>query len=117
MRAASGNRRLVPSAERRAHNEILFREANEQIRRVQKDLDLPHSTMPFLCECDEKTCLDIVRLTTVEYEEVRADGRHFAVAPGHDSATPIRRTERYDVVEKHGLEGEIVEAADPRDGG
>jgi hypothetical protein len=100
--------------ERRARNEILFREANEKIRRVQKELDLPDGEMPFICECDVESCTEVIRVTTAEYEAIRAEPRRFAVAPGHDAGKIVSRTDRYHVAEKDGPEGELVEAADPR---
>jgi hypothetical protein len=103
-------------AERHARNEILFREANEQIRRVQKELDLPDGEMPFLCECADEGCREVIRLTPDEYEGVRSRARCFVVASGHDSENVVTRHERYHVVQKTGREGELVEAADPREG-
>jgi hypothetical protein len=100
--------------ERRAQNEILFREANEEIRRVQEELSLPDGEMPFICECDDERCRSVVRLTMAEYETIRAKPRRFAVAPGHDEANVVSRNDRYHVAEKDGREGELVEAADPR---
>jgi hypothetical protein len=100
--------------ERRARNEILFRDANEQIRRVQKELDLPDGEMPFLCECEQQGCHEVIRLMPAEYEGVRAQPRCFVVAPGHDPENVTSRHKRYHVAEKDGLEGELVEAADPR---
>jgi hypothetical protein len=101
--------------ERRARNEIVFRDANEQIRQVQRELDLPDGEMPFLCECDDETCREVLRLTPAEYEGVRSSPKRFAVAPGHDSEAVVERNGRYDIVQKVGREGEIVEAANPRD--
>jgi hypothetical protein len=100
--------------ERRARNEILFREANEEIRRVQNELSLVDGEMPFICECEDERCREVVRMTSAEYERIRAKSRNFAVAPGHDAGTIIARSERFHVSEKVGLEGELVEAADPR---
>jgi hypothetical protein len=100
--------------ERRARNEILFREANEEIRRAQTELDLQDGVMPFICECDVEACREVIRLTTAEYEAVRAEPRRFVVAPGHDAGKIASRNARYHVAEKDGPEGELVEAADPR---
>jgi hypothetical protein len=99
---------------RRARNEILFREANEKIRSVQKSLDLPHGELPFVCECDREACTEVIRLTPEEYERIRSRPRCFVVAPGHDATKIVARQERYHVAEKEGREGELVEAADPR---
>ena len=52
-----------------------------------------------------------------EYEAVRSEPSHFAVAPGHEEPTVERvvgRTDRYLVVEKVGEAGDLAEEADPR---
>ena len=102
--------------ERKAHNEALFREANESVRAVQADLGLPPSRpMPFICECDDPQCKTIVRLTQADYEAIRAHARRFFAAPGHEMTEHvIAEYPDYDVVEKSGIAGEIAEATDPR---
>ena len=32
--------------------------------------------LPFICECADRACMEIIRLSIDEYEEVRADGKH-----------------------------------------
>jgi hypothetical protein len=59
----------------RAVNEATFRDANERIRDVQQELDPPLERVPFLCECDDPSCRDPIRLTAGEYERVRRDAR------------------------------------------
>jgi hypothetical protein len=101
--------------ERKISNETLFREANEEIRRAQVDLELPDRAVPFLCECDDETCREVIRLTPGEYESVRANTRHFIVADGHPTDGRVtEQREGYFVSEKEGRAGEIAEATDPR---
>ena len=108
------------SAERVARNDAAFREANENINDVAKSFDLgDEQILPFICECADVTCSEIVQLTSSEYEAVRREPTHFINAHGHSkSAGPwaqvIQESERYSVVEKVGEAAEIVAELDPR---
>jgi hypothetical protein len=99
-------------------NQATFRDANERINTAAGvyAVDIP---VPFICECADPTCSEIVRLALGEYEEVRADPRHFLNVPGHQSAaqgaaTVVEEREGYVIAEKTGHAGEIVEALDKR---
>ena len=104
------------TAERAARNESVFREANERIEQRLEDLSLEHGRSPFLCECEDEGCTEVLRLTLTEYEHVREHPRRFFVAPGHDggSGEVVERHDRYVVVEKQGEAGEIAAELDPR---
>jgi hypothetical protein len=104
------------SEERKARNEALFRDANEAVRSVQKDLAIPEGLMPFICECEEAGCRTIVRITQAQYEGVRADPRRFLIAPGHEGTQErvVAANEAYCVVEKEGPSARIAEETDPR---
>ena len=85
-----------------ADNETLFREVNERVKEVNLEFaaDQPAD---FLCECGRVDCTQPVALTLAEYEAVRRDPTHFAVAPGHefpDIERVLSQTERFAVVEK-----------------
>ena len=102
--------------ERIALNQSRFREANERIELAADRMGLM-GPIPFICECPEPTCVEIVRLRLEEYEELRHDPRLFLCAPGHDalsvdSGAALVREERdeYMVVEKVGVAGEIAAA-------
>jgi hypothetical protein len=101
---------------RKAHNEALFREANESVRAVQADLGLHDGRpMPFICECGDTQCKTIVRITQADYEGIRAHARRFLVASGHErDGNLVAKHGDYDVVEKSGIAGEIAEATNPR---
>src|SRR4051812_50219639 len=71
-------------AERVARNDSTFRHANEQIERAAEPLGI--EPVPFLCECAEERCTEIVRLTLAQYEAVRAEPRWFVNAPGHEQS-------------------------------
>ena len=104
--------------ERIAMNQATFRDANERINAAAGvyDVDIP---VPFICECADPTCSEIVRLALSEYEEIRAEPRHFLNVPGHQSAAQgaasvVDERDGYVIAEKIGHAGEIVEALDKR---
>jgi hypothetical protein len=105
-------------AERMAENEAVFRNANERIESRARELDFPHS-VPFLCECGDPACHEIVRLRLEAYESVRDEPTHFFVSPGHESVAGasdrvIESRDGFAVVEKVGVAGEVAEARDRR---
>jgi len=107
------------TAERVARNDATFREANEHIAE-RADAHGVDGLIPFICECAEESCKEIVRLTSAEYEHVRADGAHFLNAHGHVAAAGphahvVEEHDRYTIVQKVGRAGEIVRELDPRD--
>jgi hypothetical protein len=104
--------------ERIARNDATFRRANERISAAAGayNVDTP---VPFLCECADSKCSEVVRLKLEEYEEVRADSRRFFNLPGHeaaDGATGVVVAERdgYVIVEKTGYAAETAKALDER---
>ncbi len=107
--------------ERIARNNATFREANERIGAAAGayGVDTP---VPFICECADSGCSDVIRLTLEQYEEVRADSRHILSVPGHESAAQsaavvIAERDGYVIVEQVGRAGDIVEALDERSAG
>lgn len=104
--------------ERIARNDATFRHANERISAAAGAyrMDTP---VPFLCECADPTCSEVVRLKLDDYEEIRADSRHFLNIPGHqeaDGATEVVVAKRdgYVIVEKTGYAAEAAKALDER---
>lgn len=100
--------------ERIARNNATFRDANEHISAAAGayGMDAP---VPFICECGDARCSEILRLTLEQYGEVRADSRHFLNVPGHQTAEEIvAERDGYVVVEKVGRAGDIVESLDER---
>ena len=101
---------------RAAKNEDLFREVNERI----KEISTADRRLHFdgLCECTDATCREAISLDAREYESVRADPKHFAIAPGHHAGDAIERvvekTDRYWIVEKVGKAADEAERLDPR---
>ena len=103
-------------AERVGRNNAIFRQANERIEAVAAHAHL--DLVPFICECAEESCTEIVPLSLREYERIRADGRRFLNVPGHETregwAEVVERGERHVVVEKLGEAADIAEELDPR---
>jgi hypothetical protein len=101
--------------EERAANEATFREANERIRRTQRELGLPGDRVPFLCECDDPQCRVPILLTEGEYERVRGDSTCFVVLAGHTGADAVvEELEGHAIVRKTGRGGVVAAERDPR---
>jgi hypothetical protein len=64
-------------------NELLFRDANEKIADRRDTLGARDGLTPFLCECEEEACTEIVQLTFDEYTQVRSEPHTFVIVPGH----------------------------------
>jgi hypothetical protein len=112
-----GRKRVVTSREdeKRAANEATFRDANERIRAIELELGPPLERVPYLCECDDLECRELMPLTALEYERIREDGATFGVLRGHDSdGVVIEEHERYLVVRKPAGGGDVARALDPR---
>jgi hypothetical protein len=98
-------------AGRRAENEIVFRDANERqaeaIRRIA-----PDGLLPFICECEDETCFEVLQLTIAEFEAVRERPDRFFLVHGHahPDETVVDRHDRFDIVEKSGLAGSQARA-------
>jgi hypothetical protein len=102
----------VTKAERIAENESFCRDLNKS-----KDgwLSSGVPVAGFRCECWRIECLERLRLSKPEWQEVRSRPERFAVAPGHVAAHVEPGTEevvkQYDhfwIVEKRGEAGEIA---------
>jgi hypothetical protein len=100
---------------KRAENEATFRALNERIEAAAVEFDPPLERVPFLCECDDVSCLMLIPLTCAEYEHVRADGAVFAVAVGHTGENEIlEERETYAVIRKVGGEADVARGLNPR---
>lgn len=101
---------------RMAETQARFREANEKIETTAYNTQLL-GPVPFICECANVDCTEIVRLELDEYEDGRQNPRRFFVAPGHagpavaaGAAVIVDETPGYTLVDKIGVAGEIAEA-------
>jgi hypothetical protein len=103
---------VATSVERAAHNEVRFREANEHIDDRRAELGVDTRT-PYLCECEDERCTEVVRLKPDEYAAARRSPRTFLLAAGHAfrEGEIVSEHDGYVIVEKHGRAGEIAEEA------
>jgi len=100
---------VATSVERAALNEVRFREANEHIDEQRIRLGLEART-PYLCECEDPSCTEVLRLTPDEYGGARRSPRTFLLAAGHPyrEGEILSEHDGYVIVEKQGRAGEIA---------
>ena len=106
---------VEPMKVRIAENESLFRSANEKIELAAESVVYQGEKVPFLCECPDVSCTEIVQLTLADYENIRTGPTRFFVVPGHQALAvqanaAITIEERDDVVisEKIGIAGRVA---------
>jgi hypothetical protein len=104
----------VDERERRlTENELLFREVNERIGDIARELGGAETAYEFLCECSRPDCVERISLTVRQYGDIRARPRVFVVAEGHEIAEIERVVGRVSsdvvAVEKTGDAGREVE--------
>jgi hypothetical protein len=104
------------TAEKIAWNNSTFRDANDAIEVAavehRFDRDQP---IPFICECSDGRCTEIVSLTLEEYQHIRSNERWFAHSVGHEEAVEgavvtVERHSRFVVVEKINRAGEVAQS-------
>jgi hypothetical protein len=107
--------KTTQSEERAAQNEVLFREANEKLENKRQELEIDGRT-PFLCECGDPACTELIRLSLEEYEHVRSQPNWFLVANAHAGAENgvKEQYEGHVIVKKVGVAAEIAEEQNPR---
>jgi hypothetical protein len=94
----------VDESERKAENERIFREANEQIHDAAVELLEERAPAPFLCECSDAECRDVLLLSLDDYAFARADDARFILADGHPhgEAELLRSGDGYGIWAKAG---------------
>jgi hypothetical protein len=101
---------------RKARTESAFREVNERIAENARRFDA--GSTEFICECDDPQCTERIEATLEEYEDVRANGARFLIAPGHRDSTielVVDRHARFVIVEKvHEAARALVRRLNPR---
>jgi hypothetical protein len=106
-------------ARRIGENEALFREANERVNAHLRPHAFWRAVSDWICECPDVSCTERITMSPEEYEELRSDPTHFAVAPDMKHVQPevesvVERHEQYWVVEKKGEAAEVAEDRDIR---
>ncbi len=94
-----------------AINQSAFRASNERLRRAAASHRFEaRQRVPFVCECADPHCREIVMLRVEEYEHIRAHPTWFLLVAGHEDDEPIHERivdaeSGYAVVEKIGAAG------------
>ncbi len=108
-------------ARKLAANQSTFRSANERMERLARSHRFDATQrVPFLCECADPNCREIVMLSLADYDAVRAHANRFFLVAGHEDAEAaheriLEAEQGYAVVEKVGVAGVEAERLDPRD--
>jgi hypothetical protein len=105
-------------AVRIARNDATFRLANERIAETAAEQGID-DLVPFVCECAEPRCTEIIQLSLDAYESVRSESAQFLNARGHEPADRgqtrvVAEHDHYVVVAKIGRAGDVARALDPR---
>ena len=106
-----------PMKVRIAKNQSLFRAANETIELAAESMGVGAVPVPFVCECADPSCTEIVELTLVDYEEIRTGPTRFFVRPGHqalavraNAAVVVEERDDVCIAEKIGIAGAVAAA-------
>lgn len=86
----------------RERGERIYRHVNERIRELQRSYDFGEPLEMF-CECAAGGCNLTIAVDPALYEQVRAHGTRFIVAPGHaltELETVVERHREYWLVEE-----------------
>jgi hypothetical protein len=73
----------------------------------------------WICECADEECTERIEMSPLEYEQLRSEPTHLAVAPDQRHVSPdveriVEKRETYWIVEKVGEAAETAEETDPR---
>lgn len=105
----------MPQEQRRALNESIFREVNEEIASL--GLTRGRDQIEIVCECASIGCSTPLAVTPPHYEAARSKPETFLVAPGHQDPRLEQVVTDYGdylVVRKTGEAAEEARATDPR---
>ena len=107
------------SPEQAAKNESAFRRANEKLEERAAEFGRANERTPYLCECEDERCTQVVLLTHAEYEEVRAEPKRFLMVSGHQEVDDlvVKQEAGFVVIDKRGDEGALVARQVPRSPG
>ena len=104
--------------DREVRNEVRSRDRNEWIESTSTGYEPVRPVERYVCECSDEACTVVLTLTRDEYEGVRAEGTHFAIALNHENPEIDRvlsENERFAVVEKFlEMARNVVLETDPR---
>ena len=76
---------MSDTQQRKAANEALFREVNEQITSLKSRISATEpGPLHIICECDRSDCMQGINVPFDVYEQVRTDPVLFLVFPSHE---------------------------------
>lgn len=100
--------------------QVAFRNANETIQ-ASADSFAIYGNIPFVCECANRDCMEIVPLSFDQYDAIRQHPTRFFNITGHERTSVEEGAERIvavagelTVVEKVGVAGAVAAEAYPR---
>jgi len=102
--------------DRVSHNEVVFRSANESLARVFAGSAGDVEVYPFLCECGNRSCTEVVQVPLEVYGSIREHSTRFLHLPGHGERgleEIVEEGEGYEIVQKWGRAGAIARASWP----
>jgi hypothetical protein len=97
--------------------ELATRERNEWIAGESRRFGTAEGLVDYACECSSDGCPSLISLTLAEYEGVRRNGTHFAIARDHENPVIdalLAEAVRFSTVSKVGEGGRMASEADPR---
>jgi len=77
----------------------------------------PAETFEIVCECEDTSCMEHLRVTTEAYQRARSEPTDFLLRPGHarpEFETVTETHEDFEVVRKTGAAAALVRELDPR---
>ena len=98
-----------------AKTESRFRDVNERIADTAERIGANEAEL--VCECADPECGQRIAAPLDTYEEARADGSHFLVAPGHEHPEHERVLHTWPgfrVIAKLGGVGALAQRLNPR---
>lgn len=98
-----------------AKTESRFRDVNERIADTAERIGANEAEL--VCECADPECGQRIAAPLDAYEETRADGSHFLVAPGHEHREHervLRTRPGFRVIAKLGGVGALAQRLNPR---
>jgi hypothetical protein len=98
-----------------AKTESAFRDVNERIAGSAQQIGLQEAAL--VCECADPECGHRIEAPLEDYEQVRADGARFLVAPQHEEVAHEQVVEAragYRVIEKLRAVGSAARRLNPR---
>ena len=100
--------------------QVAFRNANEKVQASADGFSI-HGNTPFICECPDRNCMELVRLTFDQYDAIRQHPTRFFNVTGHESSSVDTGAERIvavidelTIVEKVGVAGAVAAEAYPQ---